>query len=159
MFLPRWQKARDVLESAIAQGRQHQGLFCELPVIGLPTRMLVALIRTPEHLAQLFVARLTATGQRFRIVQCIRCRRFGMRERARRDSRFCSPRCQRDENLAQLRRKYAETFADIGSSVATNGRTLSGPEAIRLKQLENRPKSKLSHDEARELKLLERRFS
>ncbi len=146
IFEPRWRKAQDILRAAIVEGRTSQGLLCHLPPVGLPANELVACIRTPEDFVEVLVARLVATGERFRIVRCARCAKFAIRRRARRDSRYCSALCQRQDNLERLRKQYAESFVDLGRESA---------DAVRMKQLQNRPKR--SRRERLELLRLERR--
>lgn len=96
-----WIKAGESWASVIVSQRKQTGWwFKDLPPLGLPAQYPPVIIRDPGDLTYWLLVRAVANRQHLRFVKCSRdhCGRFGLRNRAREESRFCSPECQVQEN-------------------------------------------------------------
>jgi hypothetical protein len=96
-----WIDAKESWASVIVSQRKQTGWwFKDLPAVGLPSQYPPVIIRDPGDLTYWLLVRAVANRQHLRFVKCARdhCGKFGLRERARVESRFCSPECQVQDN-------------------------------------------------------------
>lgn len=120
-----WIEARESWESVIVSQRKQPGWwFGDLPPLGLPAEYPPVIIKDPRALAYWLLVRAVANGQHLRFVKCSRknCDKFGMRDRARAESRYCSSECQVLDNAdrakargSQKKRKSSEPFGSVGA--------------------------------------------
>ncbi len=97
-----WRDARESLSWVIDNSRSKDGFFLHLPPIGLPARHTTIWIRNPTDLMNWLLARAIGNRQHLRFVKCVRCKKFGLRKRGRKDSVYCSHSCQLAANKEQL---------------------------------------------------------
>ena len=96
-----WGFARLPLVNAVENFRQNPGAFVHWPcIVGLPAHHPAVLLNDPCDLVSWLIARGMANRQLQRFVKCQRdaCGKFGLRERARKDTRYHSTECQEIAN-------------------------------------------------------------
>jgi hypothetical protein len=96
-----WSWARIPLISLVVHYRHKEGNFVHWPmIIGVPAHHPAVMINDPVDLVNWLLVRGMANGQLKRLVKCSRedCGKFGIRERSKKDARFCSVKCQKLEN-------------------------------------------------------------
>jgi hypothetical protein len=121
-----WMSARESWASVIVSQRKQTGWwFKDLPAVGLPAQYPPVIIRDPGDFTYWLLVRAVANRQHLRFVKCTRdqCGKFGLRERARVESRFCSPECQVQDNAdranargSQKKRGSDEPFGSVKAS-------------------------------------------
>lgn len=82
--------------ASIVVGQREIGGFFFTLTIGLPARKPPVILTDLSDLANWLLARAVANRQHLRFVKCVRedCGKFGLRRRARADSKYCSRACQ-----------------------------------------------------------------
>jgi|GEM_PF-2632705 len=87
--------AQRSIASVVVEQRSLGGFFFDLR-IGLPAHKPPVILTDLSDLANWLLARAVANKQHLRFVKCMRedCGKFGLRRRARADSRYCSRSCQ-----------------------------------------------------------------
>jgi hypothetical protein len=109
-----WSRARIPAVSAVSEARKSSRSFVHAPsIIGVPAHRPPVLINEPADLVNWLVLRGFANGQMARFVLCELCKKFGLRERANKQARFCSPECQIEFNI---KRKKDGEFAAVASA-------------------------------------------
>lgn len=104
-----WSHARKPAISAALVARKTPRSFVHAPsIIGVPAHRPPVLLNEPTDLVNWLVLRGFANGQMARFVRCKRCRKFGLRERAKQDAQFCTSACQIEFNVE--RKKEGEFF-------------------------------------------------
>jgi hypothetical protein len=96
-----WIDSRESWISVVVSQREQPGWwFGNIPPLGLPAQYPPIIIRDPGDLTYWLLIRGVANGQHLKFVKCARasCGKFGMRLRARAESRYCSSECQLLEN-------------------------------------------------------------
>jgi hypothetical protein len=108
-----WSRARIPAVSSVSEARKSSRSFVHAPcIIGVPAHRPPVLLNEPADLVNWLVLRGFANGQMARFVLCELCKKFGLRERAKKQARFCSPECQIEFNI---KRKKDGEFATIAS--------------------------------------------
>jgi hypothetical protein len=96
-----WSLARFLLVRAVVDLRNQPGNFVHLLVVGVPAHHPPVMVNDPTELVSWMIARGMANRQLRRLVRCSRkeCHKFGLRDRAKRDAKFCSVDCQKEFNF------------------------------------------------------------
>jgi hypothetical protein len=106
-----WSHARIPAVDAAYGARNSPRSFVHAPrILGVPAHRPPVLINEPSDLVNWLVFRAFANRQMARFVPCTFCGKFGLRLRAKSDSRFCSSNCQVGFNL---QRKKDPEFAGV----------------------------------------------
>jgi hypothetical protein len=101
-----WSAARLPLIQAVVNLRDKPGNFVHLPfIVGLPAHYPAVLINDATDLVGWMIARGMANHQLGRLVLCQLCRKFGLRDRAKRDAHFCSLEHQKQANIQQRKER------------------------------------------------------
>jgi len=101
-----WSWARIPIISLVVHYRHKEGNFVHWPmIVGVPAHHPPVMINEPVDLVNWLLVRGMANGQLKRFVKCSRedCGKFGIRERSKKDARFCSVKCQKFENSSKAR--------------------------------------------------------
>jgi hypothetical protein len=96
-----WSHARIPAVSATVYLRDRPGSFVHVLIVGVPAHHPPVMVNDPRDLVSWMVARGMANGQLKRLVKCKlpSCGKFGLRDRAKKDARFHSRKCQQEYNL------------------------------------------------------------
>ncbi len=96
-----WSWARIPIINLVVHFRMKEGNFIHWPmIVGVPAHHPAVMINEPADLVNWLATRGMANGQLKRFVKCVRedCGKFGIRQRSKKDARFCSVKCQKLEN-------------------------------------------------------------
>ncbi len=111
-----WTWPRLPLLNAVVTFRKNPASFVHWPsIVGLPAHHPSVLINDPCDLVGWMVTRGMANRQLQRFVKCARkeCGKFGLRERAKKDARFCSVKCQVEANAEARKLRPTGTFGHV----------------------------------------------
>jgi len=111
-----WAWPRSPLLEAVVTFRKNPANFVHWPnIVGLPAHHPSVLINDPCDLVGWMIARGMANRQLQRFVRCERagCVKFGLRERAKKDARFCSVKCQSQANAEARKLRPATPLGHV----------------------------------------------
>lgn len=102
-----WSYARYPLIEAIVTHRDQPNNFVSIQIVGVPAHHPPVMINEPSDIVEWLTARGMANRQLLRFVRCDweECHKFGLRERAKKDARFCSEKCQKEANALAQKQK------------------------------------------------------